>query len=454
MRKTGILWVLTLHLIISVTHVVAQNNNVWTLQKCIEYAREHNITVKKVQLNMESARLNVTQSWAAVAPTLNGFFTETFNYGLRFDPTTSLLNNQHFTTTSIGANSQFIVFNGLANYYTISQNKNTYKASQYDFQQALDDISLNIANLYMQVLFAQERLEIVKQQVELLKKQVDRSKQLYQAGALTQGALLSIEAQLATQELTLINGENALANAKLALIQALALDEFDIQIEKPDFSKIQVDEFNETKNAQSIYTMAVNSRPNILSREYRLKSARYALAVARGNYYPQFSVNTSISTIFSGLLKQNPFDPNSPVVPFFEQLKRNNSQQIALGLTFPIFSGLQIRTAVQQAKLQYKNAELDLLAEQLNLKNTIQQAYADVRTAAKTYQANKKNLQALEENYNYAKQRFDTNLINSVEFNDAATRYFNARTELLIAQYDFIFKSKVLDFYKGKKIEF
>lgn len=454
MKKTGILGALALYLATAMIHAGAQNNEVWTLQKCIEHAREHNITVKKVQLSMESARLNVTQSWAALAPSLNGFFTESFNFGLRFDPTTGLLNDQRFTTTSIGASSQFIIFNGLANYYTISQNKNTYKASQYDFQQALDDISLNIANLYMQVLFAQERLEIVKQQVDLLKQQADRSRQLYDAGALTQGALLSIEAQLATQELTLINGENALANAKLALIQVLAIDGFDIQIEKPDFSKIPVGEFNETENAQSIYALAVNTRPNILSREYRMKSARNALAVARGSYYPQFSVNTSINTIFSGLLKQNPFDPNSPVVPFFDQLKRNNSQQISLGLTFPIFNGLQIRTAVQQAKLQYKNAELDMQAEQLSLKNTIQQAYADARAASKSYQANKKNLQALEENYTYAKQRFEANLINSVDYNDAATRFFNARTELLIAQYDFIFKSKVLDFYKGKKIEF
>lgn len=454
MKKTGIFGGFALYLAIVFTHVNAQQVQVWSLQKCIEHAREHNITVKKVQLSMESAKLNVTQSWAALAPTLNGSFAETFNFGLRFDPTTGLLNDQRFTTTSIAASSQFIVFNGLANYYTISQNKNNYKAAQYDFQQALDDISLNIANLYMQVLFAQERLDIVRQQVDLLKQQANRTKQLYEAGAVTQGALLSIEAQLATQELNLVNGENALAAAKLALIQALALDEFDIQIEKPDFSKIPIEEFNESENAQSIYALAINTRPNILSREFRMKSARNGLAVARGSYYPQFAINTSVSTIFSGLLKQNPFDPNSPVVPFFEQLKRNNSQQIALGLNFPIFNGLQIRTAVQQAKLQYKNAELDLQAEQLSLKNTIQKAYADARAAFKSYEANKKNLQALEENYIYAKQRFEANVINSVDYNDAATRYFNARTELLIAQYDYIFKTKVLDFYKGKKIEF
>lgn len=454
MKKTGIFGGFALYLAIVFTHVYAQQAQVWSLQKCIEHAREHNITVKKVQLSMESAKLNVTQSWAALAPTLNGSFAETFNFGLRFDPTTGLLNDQRFTTTSIAASSQFIVFNGLANYYTISQNKNNYKAAQYDFQQALDDISLNIANLYMQVLFAQERLEIVRQQVDLLKQQANRTKQLYEAGAVTQGALLSIEAQLATQELNLVNGENALTAAKLALIQALALDEFDIQIEKPDFSKIPIEEFNESENAQSIYALAINTRPNILSREFRMKSARNGLAVARGSYYPQFAINTSVSTIFSGLLKQNPFDPNSPVVPFFEQLKRNNSQQISLGLNFPIFNGLQIRTAVQQAKLQYKNAELDLQAEQLTLKNTIQKAYADARAAFKSYEANKKNLQALEENYTYAKQRFEANVINSVDYNDAATRYFNARTELLIAQYDYIFKTKVLDFYKGKKIEF
>jgi outer membrane protein len=154
------------------------------------------------------------------------------------------------------------------------------------------------------------------------------------------------------------------------------------------------------------------------------------------------------------LLKQNPFDPNSPIVPFFDQLERNNAQQFSFGMNIPLFNGLQIRTAVKQSKIAYKNAELDLMNEKFLLKNTIQKSYADAKAAFKTYQANQQGLASFKENFEYAKQRFEANLINSVDYNDAATRYFNARTESLIALYDYIFKSKVLDFYKGKKLEF
>lgn len=435
-------------------HAESQTSDVWTLQRCFEHARQHNIIIKKSELAVEGARANVTQAWAGLFPTLNGSVAESFNFGLRFDPTTGLLNDQRFTTSSISANSQFIIFNGLTNYYSISQAKHTYKASQFDFQQAIDDVYLNIVNLYMQLLFAQERLEIVKQQADLLRQQVARTRELHEAGTVNKGTLLSIEAQLATQELTQVNGENALANAKLALIQLLNLESFDMQIEKPDFSTALIQPFNENESAQGVYLTALTLRPNIMGREFRAKAARKALAAARGSYYPQLAFNASVSTIYSGLLKQNPFDPNSPVVPFFDQLQRNNAQQLSFGLSIPIFNGLQVRTAVKQSKLSYQNAQLDLQNEQMALRNTIQQVWADARAAYKTYEANRKNLTALEENYQYAQQRFDANMINSVDYNDAMVRFFNARTELLIAQYDYVFKTKVLDFYKGKKIEF
>ena len=434
--------------------LVKAQGDVWSLKKCIEYAHEKNITIQKFKLNVESNKATLTQSWASLFPTLNGSMAESFNFGLRFDPTTGLLNDQRFNTTAISASSQFIIFNGLANYHSIGQSQSNLKAAQYDFQQARDDISINIANVYMQVLFAEERLEIVKQQVDVLDQQVKRSRQLFEAGIITKGALMSIEAQLSTQQLTKVNGENALASVKLSLIQLLQLDGFEIQIEKPDFSAVEPEILNESESVQMIYNSALLNRPNILSREWRMKSAKQGLAIARGSYYPQILLNTSVSTIYSGLLKQNPFDPNSPVVPFFDQLERNNAQQFSFGMNIPLFNGLQIRTAVKQSKIAYKNAELDLMNEKFLLKNTIQKSYADAKAAFKTYQANQQGLASFKENFEYAKQRFEANLINSVDYNDAATRYFNARTESLIALYDYIFKSKVLDFYKGKKLEF
>lgn len=454
MKSKTVVVLILLSRLLFPAHLFAQALDIWSLERCLDHARENNIAIKKGELAVQSAKANVTQAWAGLFPSVNGSLSESFNFGLRFDPTTMLLNDQRYSTSAISASSQFIIFNGLANYYSISQAKHNYKASQYDIQQVIEDVSLNIVNLYMQVLFAQDRLDIVTQQVGLLQQQVERTHLMYEAGSVNKSTLLSIEAQLATQELTKVNGENALAKAKLALIQLLNLDGFDIQIEKPDFSSVRMDEFNESETAQSIYLTALTIRPNILGKEYRAKAARKALIVARGSYYPQLTFNASISTIYSGLLKQNPLDPNSPVLSFFDQMQRNNAQQLSFGLNIPLFNGLQVRTAVKQSKLSYQNALLDLQNEQQTLRNTIQQVWADARAAFKTYEANLKNLSALEENYQYAQQRFEANMINSVDFNDASIRFFNARTELLISQYDYIFKTKVLDFYKGKKIQF
>lgn len=432
------------------------SGEVWTLKRCLEYARENNITVRQVQLNSMNAKYDLIQSRADLFPTLNASAGHNFYFGLSFDPTSLKLQDQRYQSSSFGASSRFIIFNGLSNYYQVMANSYTYKAAQQDFQQAVDDVSLNIIQLYMQVLFAQERLEIVKQQVDVLSQQVERTGMLYDAGVVTRGDFLSIQSQLATQEVTQVNGENSLATAKLNLIQALNLPgmSMDIIIEKPDLSQFEVKEMDPTLTAENVFNTAITIRPNIKGKEYRLLGAKRTLAVIRGGYYPSLAFTASISTAFSELRKANPIDPLSPTIPFFDQLQQNNSQQLSFGLTVPIFNGLQTRMAVQKSKISVKQAEFDLLNEQLTLRNTIQQAYTDARAAYKVYISNTKNLEALEESFNYAKEKFEAKVINAVEFNDASTRYFNARTELLIAQYDYIFKTKVLDFYRGETLEF
>lgn len=434
--------------------VNAQTGDVWTLTKCLEHAKNNNITIQQVKLSTQNAKYDLTQSKAELFPTLNANLNHTFSFGLSFDITSFQQKSQQYQTSSYGLSSRFIIFNGLSNYNQISANSYNYKASQQDYQQAIDDVSLNLIQLYMQVLFAKERLAIVQQQVDVLKMQVERTKLLAEAGVLTKGDYLSIQSQLATQELTLVQGENALAQAKLSLIQALNLETMEIEIEKPDFSGVEIKELDQMITAEMVYNTAITTRPNILSRELKFLAAKKTLAVIRGGYYPVISFTASINTAYSELRKQDPFDPNSPTIPYFDQLQQNNSQQLSFGMSVPLFNGLATRMAVQKAKVSVKLAELNMLNEKFVLRNTIQQAYTDAKAAYKTYQANKLGLESLEEAYNYAKERYNAKLITAVELNDASTRYFNAKTELLIAQFDYIFKTKVLDFYRGVELGF
>lgn len=441
-------------LLTTTTNSFAQNDKVWTLPQCLEYAKENNITIKQLQLNIQSSKAQTTQAWAALAPSANGSASHTWNYGLSFDNNSGILQNSQYQSSFYAVQFSWILFNGLSNYYTIMANQYGQKASSYNWEQAINDVQLNIAQLYLQLLFAQERLEIIKQQVATMEQQVERSQLLYEVGTITKGDYLSAQSSLATLQVNQANGENAVAASKLSLIQALNLNQLDIQIETPDFSKVQIVEFKEEQSLEGIFSYALKSWPSIKSKDATVWQFKRNLAAARGAYYPSISFNATISTTFSELRTENPFDPTSPTIPYSNQLEQNFGQQVGFRLTVPIFNGLNTRVNVRLTKIQMMNAELDLLNEKFKLRNTIQQSYIDAKAAYKTYSANKLNLAALEENYQYAKDKFDVGLMNSVDFNDASNKYFNARTELLLAQYDYILKTKVLDFYQGKKLEF
>lgn len=250
------------------------------------------------------------------------------------------------------------------------------------------------------------------------------------------------------------NGENAVASAKLSLMQALNLNEVDIKIEKPDFSKIKIEEFDDKDPLEAIFTYAMDNTPVIKSKSATVWRYKRNLTSVRGAYYPSISFSGTFSTTFSQLRKEDPFDPTSATIPYSTQIQQNFGQQLSFRLTVPIFNGLTSRTNVKLANIQWLNSQLDLENEKYKLKNTIQKAYTDAKAAYKTYTANQLNLAALEESYAYAQDKFSVGAITTIEFNDAANKFFNAKTELLIAQYDYILKTKVLDFYKGKKLEF
>jgi outer membrane protein len=441
-------------LLLASANFFAQTDNTWTITKCLEYAKENNISIKQLNLNIESSKVQTTQSWAALAPTANGSASHTWNYGLSFDNNSGILQNQQYQSSFYAASFNWVLFNGLNNYYTIMANQWNQKATMYNFEQAVNDVQLNIVQLFLQLLFAQERLEIVKQQVEAMRLQAERSKLLFDVGTITKGDYLTAQSTLSTQLVNLTNSENTVNSCKLSLLQALNLNQMDIQIVKPDFSNVKIDEFKEEASLEGIFDYALKNTPIIKSREANVWKFKRQLTAMRGNYYPSLSFGATISTTFSELRKDYT-DPFNPIdIPYATQLQQNFGQQLSFRLSVPIFNGLSVRTNVKLAKIQWLNSKLDLENEEYKLKNTIQKSYIDARAAYKTYTANKMNLEALQETYNYAKDKFDVGVITSVEFNDAANKYFNAKTELLLAEYDYILKTKILDFYQGKKLEF
>jgi len=441
-------------LLFSASACYAQSQEVWTLQRCLEHARENNISLKQVQLRVDEARAGFHQAWAQMLPTANISSDFSENYGLSFDPNSLTLQNDNYSTFFTGASTNLIVFGGLQRYYGLRSAINTKEAADLDFQQALDDMYLNVADLFLQTVFAQERAQIAEKQVQLMQTQCNRTKVLYESGALNKGEWLLLEAQRSTQEIQAVRANNALVLAKLALSQAMNLPSPDLALDTAETLKMLRQVSSKTAanlSPDQLYQTAQGQRPGLQAAEARVTAGRQSLWATRGSYFPSLSAGARINTVYSGLRKQNPLDPTSPPIPFLDQVRLNNSQTLNLSLSIPVFNGLGVRTAVQRARLSLIGAELSLEQERQTLRNTIYRSWADAQAAEKSLEANRKNVEALRLSFSYVQSRFEAQAANAFELNDATTKLFNAEAEFVIAQFDALFKHLVLEFYQGQR---
>lgn len=434
--------------------LTVQAQELWTLQRCLEHARENNISLKQVQLRVDEARAGFHQAWAQMLPTANISSDFSENYGLSFDPNSLTLQNDNYSTFFTGASANMVVFGGLQRYHNLRSAINSNEAARLDFQQALDDMYLNVADLFLQAVFAQERAQIAEKQVQLLQVQCNRTKVLYESGALNKGEWLLLEAQRATQEIQAVRANNALTLAKLALSQAMNLPSPDLNLDTAETLRILRSVSSKTASNLSpdqLFQSAQGQRPGLKAAEARVVAGRQSLWATRGSYLPSLSAAARINTVYSGLRKQNPLDPSSAPIPFLDQIRLNNSQTLSLSLSVPIFNGLGVRTAVQRARLNLIGAELAVAQERQTLRNTVYRAWADAQAAEKSLEANRKNVDALRLSYGYVQSRFEAQAANAFEMNDATTKLFNAEAEFVIAQFDALFKHLVLEFYQGQR---
>ena len=316
---------------------------------------------------------------------------------------------------------------------------------------------------------------MAKNQLEITNQQVDRTQKLVDAGTLAKGDLLTIEAQQASEELSLVDAENNLSLAFLNLSQLMELQTPEgFQIDKPELGIIDQPEMY---TPDKLYTTAVETRPEIKSAEMNVQSSEMDLKIARGNYYPRLSLSGSLGSGYSGAnqIGEDPYDylpqigvtennlavfPVAPLTgfgsynpkPFSDQLKDNLNETMNLSLSIPIFNGWVSRSNVAQAKIGIENANLDLELQKNNLYKILQQAYNDALSAFNRHKAAQKKVNATGESFKYAEQKFNVGLINSVEYNDAKKEYNNALSELIQAKFDYVFRITVIDFYLGKPI--
>ena len=440
--------------VLGVTNSQAQTDAEWTLERCISYAIENNIQIKQSALQQESARLDKTQSLAQMFPNLNASGGFNMNFGRNIDPGTNAFVNEQVNSNNWRVGSNVTLFNGLRLLNSFKQSQLDLIAAEYDVQGLGNDISMNIATAFMQVMFNEELLLVAQDQFDITSEQLARTVKLVDAGSLPEGMAFDVEAQLASNELQVINMENALSASVLALKQMLNLQASEsFRIKRPD-SDVPMEELG-TTTVGTVYDHALNNWPQIKARETRLESARKSEQIAFASYTPTLSASGSVSTFFSSSFEDIDFTTfERTPIPYGDQMERNLSESVGLSLSVPIFNVLQSRTAVKKARLGRMNAELQLQDQKNQLYSSVQQAYNDAQAAKRQYDASDKSVNATEKAFEYAEQRYEVGMMNTLEFNTSSNNVARSRSELLRSKYDYIFKMKVLDFYQGKPITF
>ncbi|HHN48890.1 MAG TPA: TolC family protein [Bacteroidales bacterium] len=467
MKKTALIFTL---LILTGLSLTAQR--AWTLEECIDHAFENNIQIRQFLLGVENAEISLQQSKMNMLPNLNAYVSYGWNWGQAIDRFTNQFATERVQSNNFYGQSVVTLFGGLQKMNTVRQNQLEVMASKLDADEFLDNVALNIATAYLQILYAMEMLEIATNQLDITRQQVQRTEKLVEAGTLARGDLLMVEAQAAAEELQVVDASNNLNLAYLTLAHMLDMPSAaDFRIVVPEIELYENQGM--TMTPEQIYKLAVVKRPAIKSAELKVESANRGLAVARGGKSPSLSMTASWGTGFSGAQKigKNPVSfpiqigyvekTQTPVYsdvtqfgdfmikPFWDQLEDNNNRTINFSLNIPIFNGWSTRSNISRAQIAIENAQYEHESARLQLNKTIQQAWADASSSLKRYAASNKKVEATEESFRYAEQRFNVGMLTALDFNNSKNELQRAQSELLQAKFDYVFKTKVLDFYMG-----
>ncbi len=416
----------------------------WTLQECVEYAVENNLTIEQFELDLETAKIDKIDAIGGLLPDLNGDARLTENLGLSFNPTSQEPVNTQLDFTG-NVTSTLTLFDGLRNFNRLNRAKLNNIANQYRLDDLKDDIRLNVANAYLQVLSSKEQLKTFEAQYAVTEQDLKRTKELVESGVSPRGDLLEIEATAATQEQQIVNGEGQVLIARVNLAQLLQItdyENFDIADETFDIPPSDILE----NSAKVIFDKALTFRNDIKLSQANVELAKEDLKIAKGAYYPTLGAFINYNTRFSDQ-NLNPVDLS--IIPFTEQLYTFDGLAYGFQLNVPFFNGWSTRNSVKRSKISLERAKLQFEQDKLDLETTVQQAYIDVTTFLKSYEAAEKTLEARRLAYDYAKERFDVGLMNAFDFSQAQSRVDNAEADVIRTKYDYIFRLKILEFYFG-----
>jgi outer membrane protein len=435
--------------------LIFSQQKVWTLDECIYYAIDNNIQIKQQDVQTKYQKNSLDLSKFRLLPSFAGSASQNYSWGRSLDQTTyRYTEDQRILSNNFYLGGSMNIFNGLQNYNTIKKYQYELLAGEQDLQNIKENISLAVALNYLQILLNKELVAATGEQLQITLQQIEKTRKLVDAGSVARGNLLQIESQAAQEELQLINVKNQLDLSYLDLTQLL-------ELKSPVGFEVVVPEISVDTNAvipetvDDIFAVAQGTRPNVKSSELMLTASEYDLKIARGARSPRITMNHSLSTGYSDVRqKVLGLDPSTSEIiygdyPFNEQFKDNRSYGLGFTMSIPILNGWQINKNIANSKLSLENSQYALDATRKQLYKNIQQAYADANAALKKYAASKKAVASSQESFRYMEQKFNVGMVTPVDYNASKSQLLKAQSELAQSKYEYIFKTKVLDFYRG-----
>ena len=453
--------------------------SVLSLQECIDAAIQNNLQIKQNQLSVERGKLTLDESKYGLYPTLNGGTGLSLFSGRNINPFTNGIINSLVGQNNFNLQAGMILYDGKRTRNTMLLNQQSLEAAGLDLQTIRNTISLQVAVAYLSVLSQEDLLIIAQKQAEVTQLQIDRTQKLVDAGALAETNLFDLKAQLANDELQIVNSVNNLESAKLTMSQLLNYTDgrnFEVTrvlVPNPNVS-------NYPNSSQEIYNTAISFLPEVKAAETRKKVAETGTEIAKSAKLPTLSANAGWGTAYTTaaeriittteidkrtlgnvdingtkfpLIIESPKTINEKI-SYPKQITTNMNSSVGVNLRIPIFNGYNAKYRLATAKIQEDQADLQLQLVKLQLKQSIDQAYIALSNASKRYTATQSQVSSLEEAYRAATVRFDAGSLNSVDYNIAKTNLDRAKANLVQTKYDYVFRIKILDFYQNKPLSF
>lgn len=483
LSRNSVFWVVAGFFFFGFKNNSAQNQNGrWTFNQCLKYALENNLNLRLAEITKSQRGIDVAQSKAAYLPdiTASGFGGLTF--GQRLDPFNLRFVNQRTEMASLSLNGNLLLFSGLQNLHRLKQARYALESAEAQVEKVRQDVTLNLASLFLQVVFTEERLQRALYQEEATKAALERMSDMVESGLRPQGDILNLQAQLASEHSVVVQARNALRLARLNLAQLLMLDSVDVM--RPQLSPEKAGLSLLGKSPEVLYAEALAVSPSVRSADLALRASQSQLKAARGAFSPVVSFTASLGTGYSSLTQRitdttitvipqaparyytyggDSLDiPKSPIIlwdfkkettPLRSQFRQNFNNQVGLVISFPILNGLNNQANLRRARLAVTGSTLQLEQQKQQLRNTLYTSYNDALAARQSWEASREALQAAREALDYAEARMESGVLPSAEFVQVKNRFLQSETDEVVARYELIFRLTVLHFLIGKPIE-